>query len=78
MPAPRWFFRFLYDRESAALQRQHDQPEHARADEETADALASLVALPGPVADLGCGPGPHLHALARPPPARGDNALLFS
>lgn len=65
MPAPRWFFRFMYDRESAALERRHDQPEHRELDEGTVDALARVVEPPGPVADLGCGPGPHTFALAR-------------
>lgn len=65
MPAPRWFFRFVYDRESAALERRHDQPEHRDLDEATVDALASVIEPPGPVADLGCGPGPHALALAR-------------
>ena len=65
MPAPRWFFRFMYDRESAALERRHDEPEHRELDERTADELASVVAPPGPVADLGCGPGAHARALAR-------------
>ena len=40
------------DRESAAWQRGRDE-------------LASVVAPPGPVADLGCGPGAHALALAR-------------
>lgn len=65
VPAPRWFFRFMYDRESAALARRHDSPEHRVLVERTADELASVVAVPGPVADLGCGPGPHALALAR-------------
>ena len=65
MPAPRWFFRFMYDRESAALERRHDRPEHRELDEGTVDALARVVEPPGPVADLGCGPGPHTFALAR-------------
>lgn len=65
MPAPRWFFQFMYDRESAALERRHDQPEHRELDEGTVDALARVVEPPGPVADLGCGPGPHMFALAR-------------
>lgn len=65
MTAPHWFFRFMYDRESAALERRHDQPEHRDLDEETVDALASLVTPPGPIADLGCGPGPHTFALGR-------------
>ena len=33
--------------------------------ERTADELANVVAPPGPVADLGCGPGAHALALAR-------------
>lgn len=65
MPAPRWFFRFMYDRESAALERRHDQPEHRELDEATVDVLASVIRPPGPIADLGCGPGPHTFALAR-------------
>jgi SAM-dependent methyltransferase len=65
MPAPRWFFRFIYDLESAALERQHDQPDGREADEVTVETLASVVARPGPVADLGCGPGPHALGLAR-------------
>ena len=65
MPAPRWFFRFMYDRESAALERRHDEPEHRELDERTADELTHVVAPPGPIADLGCGPGAHALALAR-------------
>ncbi|HEX6325266.1 MAG TPA: methyltransferase domain-containing protein [Jiangellaceae bacterium] len=65
MPAPRWFFRFMYDRESTALERRHDEPEHRELVERTADELANVVAPPGPVADLGCGPGAHALALAR-------------
>jgi SAM-dependent methyltransferase len=65
MPAPRWFFRFMYDRESAALERRHDEPQHRELDERTADELANVVAPPGPIADLGCGPGAHALALAR-------------
>jgi SAM-dependent methyltransferase len=65
MTAPRWFFRFVYDRESAAWGRRRDEPEHRRLVERTADELANVVALPGPVADLGCGPGAHALALAR-------------
>ena len=33
--------------------------------ERTADQLANVVAPPGPIADLGCGPGAHALALAR-------------
>lgn len=55
----------MYDRESAALQRLHDEPENRDTVERIADELADVVAPPGPVADLGCGPGPHALALAR-------------
>jgi SAM-dependent methyltransferase len=65
MPAPRWFFRFMYDHESAAWQRGRDEPEQRDLVERTADELANVVAPPGPVADLGCGPGAHALALAR-------------
>ena len=65
MPAPRWFFRFMYDRESAAWERRRNEPEHRELVERTADELANVVAPPGPVADLGCGPGAHALALAR-------------
>jgi SAM-dependent methyltransferase len=65
MPAPHWFFRFMYDRESAAWQRRRDDPEQRELVERTADELASVVAPPGPVVDLGCGPGTHAVALAR-------------
>jgi SAM-dependent methyltransferase len=65
VPAPRWFFRFVYDRESAAWGRRRDEPEHRDLVERTAGELADVVAPPGPVADLGCGPGAHALALAR-------------
>src|SRR5262245_21380030 len=65
MPAPRWFWRFVYDRESAAWERRRYEPEHRGLVERTADELAHVVARPGPVADLGCGPGAHALALAR-------------
>ena len=65
MPAPRWFFRFMYDRETAAWALRQDAPEHRELVERTADNLANVVAPPGPVADLGCGPGAHALALAR-------------
>jgi len=65
VPAPHWFFRFMYDRESAAWGRRRDEPEHRGMVERTADELAHVVAPPGPVADLGCGPGAHALALAR-------------
>jgi SAM-dependent methyltransferase len=65
MPAPHWFFRFMYDRESAAWERRRNEPEHRELVERTAGELANVVAPPGPVADLGCGPGAHALALAR-------------
>jgi SAM-dependent methyltransferase len=65
VPAPRWFFRFVYDRESAAWGRGRDEPEQLEMVERTVDELANVVAPPGPVADLGCGPGAHTLALAR-------------
>jgi SAM-dependent methyltransferase len=65
VPAPQWFFRFMYDRESAAWERGRDEPEQHEMVERTADALANLVVPPGPVADLGCGPGAHALAVAR-------------
>ena len=55
----------MYDRESAAWGRRRDSPEHRELVERTADELAEVVAPPGPVADLGCGPGAHALALAR-------------
>src|SRR3954462_12707518 len=65
MPAPPWFFRFMYGCESAAWGRRPEEPGHRDLVEQTADALANVVAPPGPVADLGCGPGAHTLALAR-------------
>jgi SAM-dependent methyltransferase len=65
VPAPHWFFRFVYDRESAAWARRRDEPQHRALIERTADELAAVVAPPGPVADLGCGPGAHALALAQ-------------
>jgi SAM-dependent methyltransferase len=55
----------MYDRESAAWERRRDEPEHRVLVEQSADELAHVVAQPGPVADLGCGPGAHTLALAR-------------
>jgi SAM-dependent methyltransferase len=55
----------MYDRESAAWERRRDEPEGRELVERTADELANVVAPPGPVADLGCGPGAHALALAR-------------
>lgn len=65
MPAPRWFFRFMYNRESAAWEQRRDEPQHRALVERIADELASVVASPGPVADLGCGAGAHALELAR-------------
>jgi SAM-dependent methyltransferase len=65
MPAPQWFFRFMYDRESAAWGRRRDEPQHREVVERAVDALANVVAPPGPVVDLGCGPGAHALALGR-------------
>jgi SAM-dependent methyltransferase len=65
VPAPRWFWRFTYDRESASWERRRDEPEHRRLVERTVDELCRFVPPPGPVADLGCGPGAHARELAR-------------
>lgn len=54
----------MYDRESAAWGRRRDDPEHRERVYWTADAFARVVARPGPVADLGCGPGTYAIALA--------------
>lgn len=55
----------MYDRESGAWERGRDAPANRELVERTADELAKVVAPPGPVADLGCGPGAHALALAR-------------
>jgi ubiquinone/menaquinone biosynthesis C-methylase UbiE len=55
----------MYDRESAAWERRRDGPEQRELVKRIADELADVVAPPGPVADLGCGPGAHALALAR-------------
>ncbi len=55
----------MYDREAAPWQRRRDEPAHRELVERTVDELAGVVAPPGPVADLGCGPGAHARALAR-------------
>src|SRR3954471_1945094 len=65
VPAPRWFWRFMYDRESASWERRRDEPEHHALVERTVDEFCTFVAPPGPVVDLGCGPGAHTRALAR-------------
>ena len=54
---------FMYDRESGAWERLYDPPEHHERVDRTIDALADVVARPGPLADLGCGAG--VHALTR-------------
>src|SRR5579862_3009567 len=55
----------MYDRESAASERQSDEPRKRELVERTADELANVVSPPGPIADLGCGPGAYALALAR-------------
>lgn len=55
----------MYDRESGAWERGRDEPANRELVERTADELAKVVVPPGPVADLGCGPGAHALALAR-------------
>lgn len=65
MPAPRWFFRFMYDRESAAWGRRRNTPEQREVVKQAVDEIANVLAPPGPVADLGCGPGAHTLALAQ-------------
>ena len=42
MPAPHWFFRFMYDREKAAWERRRDEPEHRELVERTADELTGI------------------------------------
>jgi trans-aconitate methyltransferase len=55
----------MYDRESATWGRPRDEPEQRELVEQTVDELANVVAPPGPIADLGCGPGAHALELAR-------------
>ena len=55
----------MYDRESAAWGRRRNTPEQRELVEQTVDEIANVLAPPGPVADLGCGPGAHALALAR-------------
>ncbi len=76
MPAPHWFFRFMYDRESAAWERQRDKPEQHESVERTADELANVVA-PHPAAFIAdvrrcLRPGGHLLITA---PARDRTSL---
>jgi 2-polyprenyl-3-methyl-5-hydroxy-6-metoxy-1,4-benzoquinol methylase len=65
MPAPRRFFRVVYGLESAAWGKQRDDPEHRERVGHTVENLANVVAPPGPLVDLGCGPGAHAIELAR-------------
>jgi hypothetical protein len=44
MTAPHWFFRFMYDRESAAWERRRDEPEHRELVKRIADEIANVVA----------------------------------
>lgn len=55
----------MYDRESAAWERRRDEPENRDLVERTVDEIERFVAPPGPIADLGCGPGAHARALAQ-------------
>ena len=55
----------MYDRESASWERRRDEPEHRELIERTVAELCRFVAPPGPIADLGSGPGAHARALAR-------------
>lgn len=64
MTARRWLVRFVYDRESAAWERRCDEPGHREMVMRIADKLATVVAPPEPVADLGCGLGAHALAFA--------------
>jgi SAM-dependent methyltransferase len=61
----------VYDRERAAWGRRRDEPEHRELIERTVDKLTKVVAPPGPLVDLGCGPGAHARSLAR----RGYNVI---
>jgi SAM-dependent methyltransferase len=64
MPLPRWFWRRLYDREARWWVRRRDEPEHRPIIEATVERLTAVVEAPGPIADIGCGPGAHSRALA--------------
>jgi SAM-dependent methyltransferase len=55
----------MYDRESAAWERRRDEPENRALVEQVVERLSNVVAAPGPVVDLGCGPGAHVLAFAR-------------
>jgi hypothetical protein len=47
MPAPHWFFRFMYDRESASWERRRDEPGHRELVKRVAGELANVVHRPG-------------------------------
>lgn len=64
MPLPRWFWRRMYDGEARWWVRRRDEPEHRALVEATVERLAAVVRAPGPIADIGCGPGAHSRALA--------------
>src|SRR5260370_17641966 len=55
----------MYAGEGAAWEGGREEPEHRELVERTADELTNVIAPPGPVADVGCGPGAHALALAR-------------
>ena len=55
----------MYNRESTAWERRRDEPDHREMVERAADRITRVVTPPGPIADLGCGPGAHTLALAR-------------
>lgn len=64
MPLPPWFWRRMYDREAPWWARRRDEPEHRVIVEANVERLSAVVEAPGPIADIGCGPGAHAHALA--------------
>jgi SAM-dependent methyltransferase len=65
VPLPARIWRFVYDRESTTWQRRRDEPLQREMVATTVDRLAAVAPPPGPVADLGCGPGAHACELAR-------------
>jgi SAM-dependent methyltransferase len=54
----------MYDREAGWWARRRDAPEHRPLIESTVEPLTAVVEAPGPIADIGCGPGAHSRALA--------------
>jgi SAM-dependent methyltransferase len=54
----------MYDREAGWWARRRDEPEHRPLIESTIAPLTAVVEPPGPLADIGCGPGAHARALA--------------